>query len=115
MIEAMKFWVREADIDYYRCDMAPRCRWISGWKPGWPWMAVKPLFWLAETEEISYHQAFDATYSWELLHTLEKYWKKRKPISMPIDGFFQIRQCLSLAGLACFYLQPRRKLARYRI
>ncbi|MEI9808150.1 MAG: alpha-amylase family glycosyl hydrolase [Bacteroidota bacterium] len=37
--------------------------------------AVKPLFWLAETEEVRYHEVFDASYAWELLHTMEKYWK----------------------------------------
>jgi len=34
---------------------------------------VKPLFWLAETEEINYHDVFDASYTWEFLHKMEEF------------------------------------------
>src|SRR5262249_39990784 len=36
---------------------------------------IKPLFWFAETEDANYHQVFDATYTWEFLHIMEKYWR----------------------------------------
>lgn len=103
MIEAMKFWVREADIDGYRCDMAhlvPLDFWVEARMAV---DAVKPLFWLAETEEISYHQAFDATYSWELLHTLEKYWKKETDLNA-IDGvLFKYANAFPSRALRLFF------------
>lgn len=75
MIDAMKFWLHECDIDGFRCDMAhliPLPFWHRARKE---LDAIKPLFWLAETEEISYHEVFDASYTWEFLHTMEKYWR----------------------------------------
>jgi glycosidase len=37
--------------------------------------AMKPLFWFGETEDPAYHLAFDASYTWEFLHTMEKFWR----------------------------------------
>ncbi len=73
MIEAMKFWVKKCDIDGFRCDMAhlvPLDFWVQARTA---LDKVKPLFWLAETEELSYHEAFDATYAWEWMHATEEY------------------------------------------
>ena len=65
MTEAMKYWVREADIDGYRCD-------VAGFVPLDFWNnvrreldAIKPVFMLAEWEARDLHaEAFDATYAW---------------------------------------------------
>ena len=72
MLAAMKFWITQCDIDGFRCDMAhlvPLDFWVNARKT----LAgvKKDLFWLAETENIVYHLAFDASYGWELLHTIE--------------------------------------------
>jgi len=75
MIEAMKFWVREFDIDGFRCDMArtvPVDFWIEARSEC---DAIKPLLWLAECEILAYHEVFDITYSWEWMRALEKYTK----------------------------------------
>lgn len=73
MIEAMAFWVKECDIDGFRCDMAHLVR-LSFWLEARKRLdAIKPLFWLAECEEIDYHQAFDATYTWKWMHTSQEY------------------------------------------
>jgi glycosidase len=81
MIEAMKFWVKESDIDGFRCDMAHLVP-LDFWKDARTELDTgKRLFWFAETEEVSYHEVFDATYAWELLHTLEKYWKHETDIN----------------------------------
>lgn len=75
MIDAMKFWVNECDIDGFRCDMAhlvPLDFWI---RARTELDAIKPLFWLAETETISYHAAFDASYTWNWMHQTEKFVK----------------------------------------
>ena len=66
MIEALKYWVQEANIDGYRCD-------VAGLVPTDFWERareeldqIKPVFMLAEWEEPELHkQAFDMTYDWE--------------------------------------------------
>lgn len=76
MIDAMRFWVTEFDIDGFRADLAhltPLAFWHKARTVIEP---LKPnLFWLAESEEIEYHQVFDATFTWEWMHTTENYYK----------------------------------------
>ncbi len=75
MLDAMKFWVTNYDIDGFRCDMAMLVP-LTFWKMVRTELdMIKPLFWLAECEEVDYHEAFDASYGWKLLHTLESFWK----------------------------------------
>jgi glycosidase len=81
MISAMRFWVEQSDIDGFRCDMAMLVP-LDFWKQARNQLdAVKKLFWLAECEEIPYHQVFDATYSWKLLHKMEAYWRKESTLA----------------------------------
>jgi len=76
MIESMRFWVNECDIDGFRCDMAMLVP-LDFWKEARALLdADKKLFWLAECEEIDYHQVFDASYAWKFLHKMEAYWKQ---------------------------------------
>ncbi|HEX9513790.1 MAG TPA: alpha-amylase family glycosyl hydrolase [Puia sp.] len=77
VIEAMRFWVREADIDGFRCDMAMLVP-LEFWREARTELdkMKKELFWLAECEEIAYHEVFDATYTWKFLHKMEAVWKK---------------------------------------
>lgn len=68
MIDAMKFWVRETDLDGFRCDVAslvPTDFWVRARKE---LETLKPLFMLAESDAIELHTsgAFDATYAWDL-------------------------------------------------
>lgn len=75
MIQSMQYWVKEFDIDGFRCDMArtvPIDFWIEA---RGECDAVKPLFWLAECEIIEYHEAFDVTYGWEVMRAFDKYMK----------------------------------------
>lgn len=66
MTEAMVHWVREVDIDGYRCD-------VAGFVPTDFWNnvrkeldAIKPVFMLAEWESRDLHvEAFDMTYAWQ--------------------------------------------------
>lgn len=72
MIEAMKFWVDECNIDGFRCDMAHLVT-LDFWKQARAACdAVKPLFWLAECEEVSYHDVFDVSYAWAWMHVTGK-------------------------------------------
>jgi glycosidase len=65
MIDALKFWVEECDIDGYRCDVAgmmPVEFWIEARKE---LDKVKPLFMLAEWDTPEMHLAFNMTYDWD--------------------------------------------------
>jgi alpha-amylase len=75
MIDAMKFWITECNLDGFRCDMAHLVP-LDFWRQARIELDMhKPLFWLGETEEINFHEVFDATYTWEFLHKMESYWK----------------------------------------
>ena len=80
MIDAMKFWVVECGIDGFRCDMAMLVP-LDFWQSAREELdATKKLFWLAECEDISYDQVFDAIYAWKFLHKMEAFWKKETSI-----------------------------------
>ncbi|MBS1608368.1 MAG: alpha amylase C-terminal domain-containing protein [Bacteroidetes bacterium] len=81
MIDAMRFWINECAIDGFRCDMAHLIP-LSFWHRARKELdAIKPLFWLAETEDAAYHDVFDATYTWEFLHKMEQYWRGQTNIA----------------------------------
>ncbi len=71
MIEAMVFWLREADVDGFRCD-------VAGLVPTPFWErarreldAIKPVFMLAEWSQPELHaSAFDMSYNWALQDVL---------------------------------------------
>ncbi len=73
MTEALLYWVREADVDGYRCD-------VAGFVPVKFWNnvrkeldAIKPVFMLAEWEARDLHaEAFDMTYAWSWNESMHK-------------------------------------------
>lgn len=72
MIESMKYWLTNSNIDGFRCD-------VAGWVPLDFWVTakqeldkVKPIFFLAESEGPEQHEAFHMTYAWELHHLMNK-------------------------------------------
>lgn len=70
MEEALDFWVREADIDGYRCDVAMKVP-TDFWEQARRSLEeIKPdVFMLAEAEEPEHHnRAFDMSYAWHLHH-----------------------------------------------
>ena len=72
MLEAMAFWVREADVDGFRADAAglvPLDFWEAARKE---LDAIKPVFMLAEWEsrDLSF-RAFDMTYGWSWAKAME--------------------------------------------
>jgi cyclomaltodextrinase / maltogenic alpha-amylase / neopullulanase len=73
MINAMKFWIKECNIDGFRCDVAdmvPTDFWVEARKE---LNKVKPVFMLAEAEKPELHEkCFDMTYSWELFNIIKK-------------------------------------------
>ncbi|NQZ77157.1 MAG: alpha-glucosidase C-terminal domain-containing protein, partial [Ekhidna sp.] len=79
MIESLRFWVREADIDGYRCD-------VAGFVPMEFWNRAKDsldvdkdLFMLAEWDEPKMHEdAFHMTYGWGFHHEMNGFAKGEK-------------------------------------
>ncbi|MBU4538147.1 MAG: alpha-glucosidase C-terminal domain-containing protein [Weeksellaceae bacterium] len=73
MTEALKFWVREYDIDGYRCDVASFVP-VDFWENARAELEdLKPVFMLAEAEDKELHRkAFDATYNWTLWNILHQ-------------------------------------------
>jgi glycosidase len=84
MIDAMKFWVQEADIDGFRCDLA---FWVEldFWLEAKPQVdAIKPLFWFGEVDVLEnpdYMKVFDACYTWTWMHKARDYYHNKLPIS----------------------------------
>jgi glycosidase len=79
MTDAMLYWVKECDIDGYRCDLA---FWVEldFWKEARTAIEkIKTIFWLAENDPLEhpdYYEAFDACYTWTWMHKTEDYYKK---------------------------------------
>lgn len=67
MINSMKYWLEETDIDGFRCDVAsmvPTEFWNSARKE---LNKIKPIFMLAEADDPELQvNAFDMTYNWQL-------------------------------------------------
>jgi alpha-amylase len=82
MTDAMKYWVTNFDIDGFRADLAHLTP-LPFWKNARLQLAPfkKDLIWLAETEEVDYHQAFDMSYTWLWMHAVELFVKKEKLLS----------------------------------
>ncbi len=71
MLDAMLFWLREADVDGFRCDVASLVP-TDFWNEARAELdRVKPVFMLAESDAPDLHQrAFDMSYDWTLGDTL---------------------------------------------
>ncbi len=81
MTDAMKFWLVEADIDGFRCDVAGEVP-TEFWNFARPQLdAVKPVFMLAEAEKPELQKAFDMSYGWEFHHLTNEIAKGEKPTS----------------------------------
>ncbi len=81
MIDAMMFWVKSFDIDGFRCDMAHLVP-LDFWEEARSACeTIKHLFWLAECEEVNYHNVFDVTYAWEWMHVSEKLSKQASTVN----------------------------------
>lgn len=88
MIDALEYWVREADIDGYRCDVAsevPTDFWVEARKQI---EKIKPVFMLAESEESDIlDYAFDMNYGWEFHHLMNGIAKGEKGKNKILEYF----------------------------
>jgi len=73
MIESMKFWLRTADVDGFRCDVAEMVP-LPFWEQARKELEkIKPVFMLAEGESPALQRAaFDMTYSWNMYHAINQ-------------------------------------------
>jgi glycosidase len=94
MIEAMSYWVKTADIDGFRCDVAWTLP-VSFWDEARMKLdQIKPMFMLAEADTPELHsRAFDMTYDWVLYHLLVKIGRGQAEVK----------------DLAALYTKPARK------
>jgi len=88
MIDAMSCWVKNTDIDGFRCDVAgmiPINFWIHARK------AIDELkpncFFLAEAGEPIIHNAFDMTYDWPLKDTINAIAKGKMNVTSLVKHF----------------------------
>ncbi len=97
MIDAMKFWVKECDIDGFRCDLASWVE-VDFWQEARPQVdALKPLFWLGEFDELEspdYGKVFDASYSWKWMHKTKDFYQQHQPL----HELFELLQQYSSIG-----------------
>ncbi|MFM1853813.1 MAG: hypothetical protein RL164_1131 [Bacteroidota bacterium] len=92
MISCMEFWVKSANIDGYRCD-------VAGWVPMDFWIearkaldaAGKGVFMLAEAEGNELHDAFEATYGWEFHHIMNDIAKGKKDAAAVHEFFGHLK------------------------
>ena len=83
MIKALKYWVKEFDIDGYRCDVAGMVP-VDFWENAVHELnKIKPVFMLAEDEgNIDLlKNAFDMHYAWELYHIMNEIAKGKQTVA----------------------------------
>ncbi len=103
MIEAMRYWITEFDIDGFRCDMAHLVP-LEFWKAAREELdETKQLFWMAETEEASYLQVFDAILTWEFLHKMEAYWKNEAGINDLFNVLHKYDSAMLSEGIRIYF------------
>lgn len=88
MTEALKFWVKNYNIDGFRCDVASFVP-LDFWENARAELdGIKPVFMLAEAEDKELHRkAFDATYNWTLWNVLHAIAKQDKNVKMLSEGY----------------------------
>lgn len=103
MVDDMKFWIDNFGIDGFRCDMAHLVP-LDFWRHARTRLdKEKNLFWLAETEDVHYHDVFDATYTWEFLHKMESYWRRETDIKGIIDVLQRYENSFPKKALRVFF------------
>ena len=93
--EAMEFWLREHDVDGFRCDMAMLVP-VAFWNRTVPRLrrVKRDLFMLAEAEERNLFDegAFDACYAWQMHHLLNDVARQRVRVTALRDYIYADRE-----------------------
>lgn len=102
MLDAMLYWVKEFDIDGYRCDVAelvPATFWN---KARTELDKLKPVFMLAEGEKPWLHTAFDMSYGWEF-HNIKNRIAKGEANANDIETYLKKNDTLYPQGAYRMY------------
>ena len=83
MIDAMKYWINEANIDGFRVDHAAHEIPMAFWEKAVPEIDSEKegLFWLAEWNDPKLHPVFDASYPWEYFHMTTEIADQNTPLT----------------------------------
>lgn len=103
MVDDMKFWIHNFDVDGFRCDMAHLVP-LDFWRYTRTKLdKEKKLFWLAETEDVHYHDVFDASYTWEFLHKMEAYWRRETDLNGIVEVLKRYQSSFPQGALRVFF------------
>lgn len=93
MIDALIYWVKEFNIDGYRCDVAGEVP-VEFWNEARKELnMIKPIFMLAEAEETAHHEkAFDMSYAWDLHHIMNEVAKGKANANDLYNKFIEKRE-----------------------
>jgi glycosidase len=82
MIDMLKYWVKDIDLDGFRCDVAAEVP-ADFWNEARAELnKVKPVFMLAEAENIELMKyAFDTDYAWEFHHIMNTIAQGKKNVN----------------------------------
>ncbi len=95
MTDALKYWLKETNLDGFRCD-------VAGMVPCNFWDSartelekIKPVFMLAEDEATNclIEQAFDMNYAWGLLHVMNEIGKGKED-AIDLEKYFNRQDSL---------------------
>ncbi|MDR9417341.1 alpha-amylase family glycosyl hydrolase [Gracilimonas sp.] len=92
MHDALEYWVREFDIDGYRCDVAGMVP-IDFWNEARDRLdTIKPVFMLAEDEgPVMHEEAFDMTYTWTYAHLIREIAAGNEDFSV-LDSLMEVEE-----------------------
>lgn len=96
MVDAMRYWVREFDIDGFRVDVAGHipADFYREAIPALRSVREEPLLMLAEWGDLWLHEVgFDLTYPWSSYHRLKEVWRGRPAVE------FVAEELAELAGM----------------
>jgi len=87
LIDTLKFWISEFDIDGFRCDVAGLVP-ITFWNRARAELSnTKDLIWLSESKDPYLYQAFDITYDYDSYDILKEYFNGKVPLSNYTSNF----------------------------
>ena len=105
MIDAMKFWVTECDIDGFRADLA---FWVEldFWKEARLELEkTKKLFWLGELDPLEhpeYMGTYDAAYTWTWMHKAKDFYQSQLPITT-LDSVLEKYEAIGNATMRAWF------------
>ncbi len=98
MIDALKFWVKDVNVDGFRCDVAGEVP-TDFWNQARPALdSIKPIFMLAEASKPELaKKAFDMSYNWPMKDLFGEISRTQGQNSMPVNKDYKAKVKTALA------------------